>query len=92
MRAEGLRQWLPRVIHAARPFLSSGDIDKGRGWNDALRAQLAKSNFAILCMTPENVSAPWILFEASAVAKDPGLSRVSASLVDVKVSDLADPL
>lgn len=90
--AKGLRQWLPRVIHGARPFLSSEDIGKGRRWNPELSAQLAKANFAVLCMTPENLESRWIHFEAGAVAKSPGDSHVSALLLNVKVSDLVEPL
>ena len=90
--AEGLRQWLPRVIQACKPFLSSEDIGKGRRWSPDLADRLAKSNFAILCMTPENLTAPWIHFEAGAVSKNPGISHISALLLNVKASDLVDPL
>ena len=90
--AKGLREWLPRVIQASRPFLSSEDISKGRRWNAELSAQLAKTNFAILCLTPENLSSNWIHFEAGAVSKKPGDSHVSALLLNVKASDLVDPL
>jgi TIR domain len=89
--AEGLRLWLPRVIQAARPFLSSEDIRKGQRWNDELEGRLATTNFAILCMTPDNLQAPWIHFEAGAVSKNPGVSHVAALLVDVKASDLVRP-
>jgi hypothetical protein len=92
MMAKGLRQWLPRVIQASRPFLSSEDISKGRRWNPELTQRLAKANFAILCMTPENLTSNWIHFEAGAVSKNPGGSHVSALLLNVKASDLVDPL
>ena len=36
--------------------------------------------------------APWIHFEAGAVAKHPGVSHVTALLLEVKPSDLGDPL
>jgi hypothetical protein len=90
--AEGLRAWLPRVIQAARPFLSSEDIRKGQRWNDEVKGRLAKTNFAILCMTPENLESRWIHFEAGAVAKNSEDSHVTALLLDLRSSDLVDPL
>ena len=92
MLAEGLRRWLPRVIHLARPFLSSEDICKGQRWKGEIKGRLAKTNFAILRMTPDNLQAPWIHFEAGAVSKNPGVSHVTALLFDLKASDLVGPL
>jgi TIR domain len=90
--AEGLRQWLPRVIQPVRPFFSDEDIRKGRRWGDEIKGRLEKANFAILCMTPDNLTAPWIHFEAGAVSKHPGVSHVTALLLRVKPSDLVGPL
>jgi len=90
--AEGLRDWLPRVIQATKPFLSSDDIAKGARWHAELNAQLETTNYGVLCMTPENLLAPWILFEAGALSKNTELGRVSALMLSVKQSDLSSPL
>jgi TIR domain len=90
--AERLRAWLPRVVQAVKPFLSSEDIRKGQRWGEQIGAQLAETNFGVLCVTPENTQAAWVHFEAGALSKNIGTGRVSALLLDVKFSDLSEPL
>jgi hypothetical protein len=90
--AEGLREWLPCVIQALKPFLSSEDISKGQRWIAELNQQLEETNYGVLCMTPENLQAPWVHFEAGALSKHSQASRVSALLLSIKPSDLNSPL
>jgi hypothetical protein len=90
--AEGLRAWLPRVIQATKPFLSSSDISKGERWIAELNFQLESTNYGVLCMTPENLTAPWVLFEVGALSKNTESGRVSALLLDVKEAELGPPL
>lgn len=92
MLAEGLREWLPLVIQAVRPFLSSEDIGKGSRWGVDLQARLAKAKFGVLCMTPENLNEPWIHFESGALSKSLETGRTSALLLEIKFSDLTAPL
>lgn len=66
--ASVLHEWLPYVIQAARPFLSS-DISKGARWNDNLAEELKTTDFGILCVTPFNTKAPWLNFESGALSK-----------------------
>ena len=62
--ARALREWLPGVLQRIAPWMSDMDIYSGSRWADELGTRLAKSNFGIDCVTPENSNAPWILFEA----------------------------
>jgi hypothetical protein len=67
--AETLREWLPTVIQTAKPFMSDTDIEKGsRGLTELVRA-LEGIKVGIVCLTPENLKEPWILYEAGALSK-----------------------
>ena len=66
--AELLSQWLPQVIQALEPFLST-TIEKGRRWNTEIAERLADAPVGIVCVTRDNRRAPWLLFEAGAMAK-----------------------
>jgi hypothetical protein len=70
---------MPDVLFMAEPWLSAEDIEKGAKWNQVVSGELEKSNFAIICLTPENLGAPWLLFEAGALSKRPE-SRVCTYL------------
>lgn len=67
--AEALREWLPDVVQYIRPWMSAQDIGAGARWSPAIEQQLRDSPFGIICLTQTNQTAPWILFEAGALAK-----------------------
>jgi hypothetical protein len=67
--AETLRDWLPMIVQAANPWMSASDIDKGsRGLPEVSKA-LDGMKVGIVCLTPENLTAPWILYESGALSK-----------------------
>jgi len=69
--ADALRGWLPLVIQAAKPWMSDKDVQKSsRGLHEIARA-LEGIKLGICCLTPENLGAPWILYEAGALSKAP---------------------
>jgi hypothetical protein len=90
--AKALKDWLPNVIQAVDVFLSSEDIAKGSVWFNELGAVLDASAFGIVCLTRDNLSAPWILYEAGALGKRFEQSRVVPLLIGLKVPDLSGPL
>lgn len=91
--ALALREWLPSVIQSIDPYVSSEDIDKGARWSTDIAAELEKSAYGILCVTRDNLEAPWINFEAGALSKSVDKSRVSPFLFGLKRSDVkAGPL
>jgi hypothetical protein len=49
--------------------MSDNNIDGGARWNDALAKALEETDFGIVCVTCANQAAPWLNFEAGAVAK-----------------------
>ena len=67
--AEILRKWLPSVIQAAKPYYSPDDIAKGAKWGSEIAQELDASKIGILCPTADNITAPWIMFEAGALCQ-----------------------
>jgi hypothetical protein len=87
-----LHDWLPSVIQAVEPFLSSEGTDKGSRWFNELSKELQDTGYGIICLTPDNLNAPWILFEAGALSKVIGSSRVCPLVTQLSPSDLQGPL
>jgi hypothetical protein len=90
--AELLNDWLRCVIQAAKPWISSRDIDRGALWFNEISGHLSETSVGIVCLTSDNKTKPWILFEAGALAKGLSHSRVCTFLVDLQPSDIEDPL
>lgn len=90
--ALALREWLPIMFSGVRPFVSSEDIDKGARWATELDTQLELTEFGIVCLTPENLSATWILYEAGALAKSVRRGRCACLLYNVPKPSLEYPL
>ena len=87
-----LRDWVMAVIQAAKPWISSADIDRGAVWMNDINARLQESTVGIFCLTEENKNAPWILFEAGAVAKGVPTSRICTLLIDLEPVAISGPL
>lgn len=90
--AQALRDWLPLVLHYVDPWLSEADVAAGDRWAQEVAKELEASNFGVICVTPENVAAPWVLFEAGALAKSMQGARVVPLLYGLEFSDISGPL
>lgn len=86
-----LRNWLPNVIQGLKPWMSEEDIKKGEKWASELGEELQSTNFGIVCLTPENKSDDWILFEAGSLSKQIKGSYVVPYLFGLNPSDLTGP-
>jgi hypothetical protein len=80
------------VLHYADPWLSEKDIDAGERWASEIGKLLEAANFGIICLTAENLEAPWILFEAGALSKALQTASVCPYLLDLDFKDLTGPL
>jgi len=92
--AEALKDWLPTILQTARPWMSATDIEKGTRWREEVAAALDTMRAGIICLTPENLTAEWLLFEAGALSKipDPQTRIWTYLLADLKTQHLKDPL
>lgn len=86
------RDWFPSVIQSLKPYVSSEDIDKGTRWSTDIAIELEQSSFGIICITKDNVEAPWVNFEAGALSKTFDKSKVCPFLFNVKRAELQGPL
>lgn len=91
--ADVLRRWFPSVLQAVRPYFSPDDVAKGSRWSSEIAKELEASRVGLLIVTPENQVAPWLLFEAGALAKNLDRSKVCPLLFDaMEPTDVKGPL
>jgi hypothetical protein len=91
--AQAVREWLPCVIQAIKPWMSKHDISSGSRWAVELAKELSDTRVSLICLTPDNLSAPWLLFEAGACSKTlDGNTLVCTYLVGLKPTDVSEPL
>jgi len=90
--ANALRDWLQPILQSVEVWMSDADIDAGDRWGEEVARELSSCNFGILCITPENLSASWLLFEAGALAKSLEGSKVIPLLFDLELRDISGPL
>ncbi len=89
--AEALAEWLPCVIQALKPFVST-NIPKGQRSLEVIAGELEETRIGIVCVTPEEKRAPWILFEAGALSKTRTATFVCTYLIGMGNADLEPPL
>ncbi len=56
--AEALHDWLKEAVQSVDPWISSEDIRKGKRWSIQLAQQLESTQVGVICLTPENLTAP----------------------------------
>jgi hypothetical protein len=67
--ATAMDSWLPTIFGADSTFYSEKSIEKGTRWFEVVNLELNRATAGLVCVTLENVLAPWIHFEAGALAK-----------------------
>jgi hypothetical protein len=88
--AEIICNWLQQVIQVVEPWISI-DIQKGKRWSPEISRSLEESKVGIVCLNRNNLKAPWLLFEAGAIAKTKD-ALTCTFLLDIKPSDVDYPL
>jgi hypothetical protein len=90
--AAELRKWIPAVLQFVDLYFTPDDVEKGMRWANDISQELETSDIGILCLTPENLHSDWLIFEAGAISKNVGTSRVCPILFDVNPIDITGPL
>lgn len=90
--AEALRIWLPRVIQTVKPWMSDSDIAAGSRWLAEVSNVLDETSIGIICVTQENLTSPWLHFEAGALSKTLDQSRVCPIGLNLKPGQISGPL
>jgi len=86
-------KFLPRVIQAAKPWVSKGGIESGQRWNQEIAQRLDDIQIGIVCLTPENLEERWLNFESGALAKRlTDSARLCPYLLDLEPKDIGQPL
>jgi hypothetical protein len=91
--ARALTPWLEKVVQHADVWMSE-DIASGARWNEAVAKSLDETDFGICCLTRDNQHAPWLVFEAGALAKRVEKGRVVPLYIDpdLEASEVTGPL
>ena len=87
-----LYDWLPTIIQGLKCWMSEHNIEKGTRSMPVLSQELEQAQFGIVCLVPENLLAPWLLFEAGALSKSTTDSRVWTFLYGLEHTDVVGPL
>jgi hypothetical protein len=90
--AEMLRKYLPIMLQDVDAFMSKHDVQSGARWSSELSHELETSSFGVLCLAPENLQSPWLLFEAGALTKHIEGRACGLLLRQLKPTDVTDPL
>ncbi len=90
--ASALKMWFPYIFHDVELWLSDHDIHAGSRWHNDLDRELESTDYGIICLTPENLTAPWLLFEAGSLAKAVKVARVVPYRLELSSTDIEPPL
>ncbi len=83
-----LSVFLEHVVHGIDIFISTQDIDAGERWEEKISKELEIANHAVLCITKTNQYAPWLVYEAGALGKIVGRSKVIPYTIGVSPGEL----
>jgi hypothetical protein len=87
-----LKDWLAAVLQHVEPWIAVDDINKGAQWPTQLAESLTESDCGILVLSADNLTSPWLMYEAGVIAARTNMERVVGLLIDVAPSVVAPPL
>ena len=90
--AEGLGDLIANLDAGVKPFVSSRNIEIGELWTQKLSSALNSCCCGVLCLAPQALASPWVMFEAGALSKGGRQRRVYPYLLGIKGSIKSGPL
>jgi hypothetical protein len=90
--ARSLKGWIESILPPVDPWMSDEEIGSGTRWSDELARALDLTDFGIICVSRDNQHAPWLIFEAGALAKRLDTGRVVPLCIDLPPPDITGPL
>lgn len=87
-----LCDWLTDVLQKVPCWVSTSGITSGENWIISLNRELTDCTFGIACITEENISSPWIHYEAGAIAQKVTGNCFCPLLFNLKPSQIHPPL
>jgi hypothetical protein len=90
--AEILRKYVPCILQGVETFMSKHDLESGSRWSVELAKQLEESSFGVICLTPDNLDSPWLLFEAGALTKHVEGRACGILIGGLRPTDVRGPL
>jgi hypothetical protein len=89
--AHELQELVRLLVNDADPWVSDNGIDKGTRSLSVIAETLESSEAGIICLTSDNLNAPWILFESGALSRRQR-DHVWTVLLDIKNEQVTPPL
>lgn len=74
--AQKLKGFLRAIFPTLEVYLSTEDISSGERWLMSVSGALEAAKFGVVVLTPQNLTKPWIHFEAGALSKSVREGRV----------------
>jgi hypothetical protein len=90
--AEALKTLIKNVLPDVKAWVSSENLAPGVLWSPQILKEIAEASGGILCLTKENMTRPWILFEAGGLAALFQGREVYPYLLDFSPTELPAPL
>jgi hypothetical protein len=90
--ARSMKDWIENLFQGHHAWMSDNDIQAGTRWEGSLIDQLESSKLGILCLTPENLTSQWLVFEAGALSKAIEGARVVPYRFRLREADVRPPL
>ncbi|MBD3191223.1 MAG: TIR domain-containing protein [Candidatus Heimdallarchaeota archaeon] len=90
--AKELSKWFPKIFPSIETWMSEESISKGKRWYDEILNALKEYHIGIMCITPENYDAPWMVFEAGILHASSKKPLICPLLLGIEPEEIEGPL